>query len=106
MNIDTLFKAVDKAAADSAVIMTHQLRQHALQHGWEPDVTSGLYVKHHEGKFSINIHPSVADRAFVHEYGNETKRPTAALRKYINDTSFADKALLNRLSHHYSKGSK
>jgi hypothetical protein len=86
--------------------MTSLLRQSALDHGWDSDVVSGLSVDHSDDKFSVKVHSSVADRAFVHEYGSEQKRPTAAIRKFLNDSSFAEKAFIKRLDHHYGKESR
>ena len=106
MKIDALRKSLDKASTDSARIMTSLLRQSALDHGWDSDVVSGLSVDHTDNKFSVKIHNSVADRAFVHEYGNEYKRPTAAIRKFLNDSSFVEKTFIKRLGHHYGKEGK
>lgn len=106
MNVDALRKSLDKASADSARILTSQLRQSALQHGWDQDVVGGLSVDHSNDKFSVKIHRSVADRAFIHEYGSEQKRPTATIRKFLNDSSFAERAFVKRLNHHYGKEGK
>ena len=101
MKISAIRKASHKAANDTASFMTHQLRQSALQHGWDRDVVENTSVEYGGNKFTIKVHPDYSARAFVHEYGSETQRPTAVFRKYVNNTSVAQGALVFRMNEHY-----
>jgi len=65
--------------------MTADLRSHALEAGWHPDVVAHMHVEHNNGEFSVKVHPDYHSRAFTHEYGDETARPTAVIRKYSNN---------------------
>lgn len=96
-------KAAQKAAHDTARIMTSQLRQHALESGWDADVVNNLSVINKNGKFTTDIHPSYANRAFTHEYGDEHNRPTATIRKYLNDPVHTNNAFMVALEHHWKK---
>jgi hypothetical protein len=101
VKISAIRKASHKAAQDTASFMTHQLRQSALQHGWDKDVAENTHVEYGSGKFTVKVHPDYSSRAFVHEYGSETQRPTAVIRKYVNDTSVAQGALISQMNEHY-----
>jgi hypothetical protein len=102
--VKKLLEATQKAAKSTAGFMTMQLRQSALQHGWDSDVVAHLHVVHEDGKFKTHVEPEYADRAWVHEYGTEHIRPTAVLRKYSNNPKVAKEALWHSISHHYEGG--
>ena len=93
-----LLEASHKAKQDTAAYMTAQLRRQALHNGWDADVVSTLHVTHADGKFAAQVHPDHADRAFVHEYGNETVRPTATIRKFMNDPENVNSAFMVTLN--------
>jgi len=101
--VKRLADTVHKAKQDTARFMTQQLRQHVLQHGWDADVAAHLSVVHKDGKLSTEVHPDYADRAFVHEFGNENQRPTAAIRKFANNTQVAEEAFKQLVHHHWKK---
>lgn len=101
MKISAVRKASNKASQDTASFMTHQLRLSALQHGWDRDVVENTHVEYSGKKFTVKVHGDYADRAFVHEYGSETQRPTAVIRKYTNDTAVAEGTLVSQINEHY-----
>jgi hypothetical protein len=76
-----------KASKDTATSMTMELRKNALNAGWEKDVVDNMKVKYGKSGFKVRIHPDYQYRAHVHEYGTETKKPTAVIRKYNNPDS-------------------
>lgn len=98
-----LANTIHKAKQDTARFMTQQLQQHVLQHGWDADVAAHLQVTHKDGKLTTEVHPDYADRAFVHEFGNESTRPTAAIRKYANTPAVAERAFGMLFQHHWKK---
>lgn len=83
--------------------MTAQLRRQALHSGWDADVANTLHVSHVDDKFVVNIHPKHADRAFVHEYGDEDVKPTAAIRKFMNNPKNAEDAFMVTLNNHWKE---
>ncbi|CAB4123834.1 hypothetical protein UFOVP45_36 [uncultured Caudovirales phage] len=89
--------AIVKAAHDAASQMTADLRHSATEHGWHPDVVNNMRVNYHSGEFKVDIHPDVKDRAFVHEFGDESTRPSAVIRKYDSQTKNAEATLLRSL---------
>jgi hypothetical protein len=101
--VKKLLEAADKAKQDTARYMTAQLRRQALHHGWDADVVSTLHVSHADGKFSAQVHPDHADRAFVHEYGNEHVRPTAVIRKFMNDPQHVNNAFIVTLNNRWKE---
>jgi hypothetical protein len=80
--------------------MTADLRQRALSSGWHPDVVENMHVQFGDEGFKVNIHEDHAEKAWIHEYGNETSRPTALLRKYANDDSDAKNMFMSNVIHH------
>lgn len=89
-----LIEATQKAKQDTARYMTAQLRNHAIQNGWDADVADTLQVTHENGKFVAKVHPDYSDRAFVHEYGDENVKPTATIRKFMNDPKVVNDAFM------------
>ena len=95
-----LLEATQKAKQDTARVLTSQLRQHALNSGWHPEVVDHIAVTNKGGKFTADIHPDYAARAFTHEYGNETTRPTATIRKFLNNPRNINTAAMAVINHH------
>lgn len=92
--------AIEKAAHDTALYATLELRNHAISDGWEPEVADGLSVEYVDGKFNTKIHSGVSDRAFVHEYGTEVTRPKATVRTFKEDNSHIKEVFARQLHKH------
>jgi hypothetical protein len=101
--VKKLLEATQKATQDTARYMTSQLRSQAQQSGWDPEVASTLNVVHENGKFQAKIPSSHADRAFVHEYGNENIKPTAAIRKFMNNPKNVEDAFMVTLNNRWGQ---
>jgi predicted transcriptional regulator len=80
--VKSLERIANRAAQTSTVEYTHALRAHLAAHNWDSDVVAHTHVAQEDGSFKVVTHPDYADRAFVHEYGSETTRPTAAIRRF------------------------
>lgn len=90
----------EKAAYDTAAFMTADLRERALSSGWHPDVVNNMHVEFGDEGFKVNIHEDHQEKAWIHEYGSESSRPTALLRKYANDHSDAKSMFMNNVAYH------
>lgn len=77
--------------------MTAELRMSALNNGWDANSAFGTNVVHKENSFNLDIDSSVNTQVMNLEYGTEQSRPTAVFRKYGNNTSKIEKALISRL---------
>lgn len=97
----SILKAAEKAAHSTAEQITKNVRNQALASGWSPEVVSNVSIKHVNGSFKVEIHPDYADRAFVHEYGDETTPPTAVLRKHANNKAETTKVYNEMLKRHF-----
>jgi hypothetical protein len=93
-------EAVAKAKQDTARFMTRQLRQHATDNGWDSEVVNNMHVTHENGKFSTHVHPAHVEKAMNLEYGTESQRPRAAVRKFLNDSKTSERAFMTRINHH------
>jgi len=103
--ISRVKQALKKFSDDAAGNLTDKLRQSALAHGWDKDVVAHLTVEHSNNSFNVHVHPDYQDRAFVHEYGSETQRPTAVIRKFSNRKAEIQAAIAGNLDQHY-RGTK
>ena len=92
--------AIHKAAHDTAGYMTSEVRQSALQHGWNNEVANSITVDYKDGDFHHSVAPEHEEAAWVHEYGTENERPTAVLRKYGGNADHLDSAFMMSLSKH------
>lgn len=95
-----IVNALEKAAADTARSVQRQLRRSALEHGWDPKVVANTRVVYKDNQYSVVVSPKYADKAFVHEFGNENEQPTAVVRKLNNRMGTTEKSLLDNLHKH------
>lgn len=93
-------KAITDATHDSTKIMTAEVRQHALNQGWEPEVAAGLTISFNGDNIKYDLGDKHRDRAFVHEFGDENKQPKATVRRYLNDKGTAKQTFQQVLSAH------
>jgi hypothetical protein len=81
----SILNNLHSAAHDTAQFMEGEIRKSAISHGWDQKVVDNLHVRFHDNKFNVYVHDKYVGDALTHEFGNESKRPTAALRKYNNN---------------------
>ena len=96
-------KALEQAIPGTEATLTEKLRQSAIAHGWHPDVVAHMNVQHKDGAFHAVIAPEYSDRAFVHEFGDESSRPTAVLRKFGNDTNAIHQTYMDKVNEQYGR---
>jgi len=96
----SILENIHKAAHDTAQFMEGEVRERALASGWKPEVVDNLHVRFHNNKFSVFVHDKFVGDALTHEFGNETKRPTAVLRKYGNKPGKASANFVANLDRH------
>ena len=89
----------------AAQTMTERLRSSALSHGWDPSVVSNMEGRPSGNSFHVHVHPDYAQRAHVLEFGSEGSRPTAAIRKFSNDSKSLQGMVVHNINHVYG-GSK
>lgn len=80
--------------------MSAHVRAETRASGWPEDIVRGMHVKYTDGQFSVHSHPDHKDDVLNLEYGTPDSQPTAALRRYSNRTSEAQKFLLGRTAVH------
>lgn len=95
-----LLEAVKKAAKDTSAYMTFDVRNSARAHGWSPEEAASLRVRYDDGKFTVHAEGEHAEAALTKEYGTETERPTAVIRKYSNSSGQAEQVFINQLKKH------
>ena len=88
--------AAKKALNDTTLYMTAEVRSHAQQSGWDSDAVNSLRVINNNG--SIDVISSNPDRVKDMEYGNEFRRPNAALRQYANRPQKAEEMFAKRMN--------
>jgi hypothetical protein len=88
------------AAHDTAQYIQGEIRKSAISHGWDKKVVNNLHVRFHDNKFNVYVHDKYMGAALTHEFGNESKRPTAAIRKYSNTPTGAGSKFIESLGEH------
>lgn len=86
----TYAEAVKQAISQTAPVMTGQLRKSARQMGWPARVTRSLRVSGTDTGFQW----TGPEEAMDWEYGTVDRPPAPAIRRYMNRTQDAEKALL------------
>lgn len=79
-----VIEKAEKSAHVAAAHMEADLRRSALEHGWHHEVANSLTVNYHEGQFKVHVPEQYADKAYVHEFGDQNTLPTGVIRKYNN----------------------
>lgn len=95
--------AISKAASDTARYMTADIRRSARQHGWADHEISAISVSYDGKAFNASLEGEHASAAWDREYGTETQRPTAVLRKYSNNPGKAEAVFMKQLSKHLGR---
>lgn len=90
--------ALDDAAAITASKLTAGIRRTAHESGWAPHIAESLSVVYKEGKFDVSVPEEHSDEAWKYEYGSQTRRPTAVIRKYQHSNA-ESKAFFSTLNH-------
>lgn len=88
-------KFIQNLSHQTAKELTSELRERASANGWDKEVVDNMHVEYTDKKMKVNIHPDYAERAFKHEFGTETTRPSAVIRKLGNDRN-AGKLVISR----------
>jgi hypothetical protein len=93
-----VLKHFPQAAAETARSMTYDLRNSAIEHGWHPEVANNLFIVHDGSQFKVHVPDAYKKTVHELEYGTETQRPTAVLRKFNNRPESMDKAFMKSIS--------
>jgi len=83
--VEKFLKAHQQVADELALFMTADIRNRARGDGWDDGVVERLRVVKDGEKYSVTAPSSVGDAAWVSEFGDAEKLPTATVRRY--DTS-------------------
>ena len=93
-------QALHKASVDTSRLMSAHLRSETQASGWPHEVTRHLHVSYNGDSFNVHAHKTHADEVHKLEYGTPDTQPTAAIRRFANRTSEANKFLLARFNQH------
>jgi hypothetical protein len=81
-------KALKSAGLKTSTYLTADLRAYLVDFGWDEAAASAVRVVYNTvGGFQLKISGTYKKAAETLEYGNESSRPTAAIRKYFNTPS-------------------
>jgi hypothetical protein len=92
--------AVAKAGVDAARSLTMDLYDSAIEHGWHPDIARHLSINFDGQHLRVNYPDHVKSHIENLEYGTETQRPTAVIRKFKNRSADIDRVTEQALSKH------
>lgn len=89
-----------KAGTSAANSLTQHLRGLAAKQGWHPRLANSLSVNFDGKGFKVSYPDEVRDDVHRLEYGTETTRPTAVIRKFKNRQAHIDNTFVSHLNQH------
>jgi len=92
--------AIETASKETAAFMTAHVKAEANVNNWPSHVVSSLHVTHGKDGFRVKVHPDHRDEALDWEYGTPGRQPTAAMRRFNNNTRDSEQFFLGRLKAH------
>jgi len=95
--VKRLADSARKIANQTSLLMTSDLRQSAMDNGWGAEVASNTHVMYDGKSYLIDVRSDLESQAMDLEYGTPSTRPTAAIRKYSNNTQDAENAFVTAL---------
>lgn len=64
--------------------LSNDLRSSALSSGWPVSTSMSLAVEMKDGKIGVSYPDEIRDEVHSWEYGTETRRPHAVIRRFMN----------------------
>jgi hypothetical protein len=98
--------ALKAAGAETAQLMTSQLREEMLSSGWDSRLVAKIRVRFFNNKFEVKIPSKMKNMVSTLEYGSSDTPPSAVLRKFANRTQEAEKFLSQRAVAYMAGGKK
>ena len=89
--------ALNKSAHETARYMSTHLQNEARAAGWPDHIVKGMKVQHHDGEFKISANSKHSKEIKNLEYGTPDSRPTAAMRRFSNNTAEAEEFFVGRM---------
>jgi hypothetical protein len=89
--------ALNKSAQETARYMSTHLQNEARAAGWPDHIVNGMKVQHHDGEFKISANSKHSKEIKNLEYGTPDSRPTAAMRRFSNNTAEAEEFFVGRM---------
>jgi hypothetical protein len=86
----SLISMIKQAVSEATPELTQSLRKSAYDQGWDADAGRSLQVNFSENSFDIKMSQAAEDL----EYGNMDRPPSAAVRRWSNDTNNIGQALI------------
>lgn len=77
-------EAINKAGEKAAEELSEQLSQNAISDGWPKGAANSLTVKFNSGQFEMSHAPEHGTVVFDMEFGTETSKGTATIRKTLS----------------------
>ena len=73
------------------------LREYLMSSGWPFEAAMSVLLSYSGETLSYDFEGPAAEAAQTLEFGNESQRPTAAVRKFLNKSEIIEKVYLRNL---------
>lgn len=93
----THLNAVDTASEEAAYAISLALKTHLVGQGWPRRVAESVKIIRTASGFDVDFEGENADEAQTLEYGNEYRRPTGSVRKFLRNESLLYQLYFDRL---------
>jgi hypothetical protein len=88
---------ITKAGEDTAFVITENLRSYLTSSGWPSDAANSVNIVRNGSSFVVKYEgPNVAQAQLL-EFGSESLRPSAAVRKFLNSEASMMSAYMDRI---------
>jgi hypothetical protein len=92
--MDELTQALKLTLHQLVKQMSEQAKNQAINDGWELDIASSIDVRHEGNSLAFSVSDEYAEKAFIHEFGDQNNSPKATLRKFGNQNKSAEATAL------------
>lgn len=92
-----LADALKKSLKDTSRELTAEMRDTAIQQGWDANVANGLTLQVGLGNLAMAVKSNIQNRALDLEYGTSDASPNSVMRKFTNNRQKIEKTIIANL---------
>jgi hypothetical protein len=91
------FDELTKAGEEAAFVITENLRSYLISSGWPADAANSVQIVRNGSSFTVKYEgPNVAEAQLL-EFGSESIRPSASIRKFLNSEASLMSTYMDRI---------
>lgn len=92
-----LTDALKKSLKDSSQELTADMRNTAVEQGWDEGIAQGMTINLGLGSIAMAVKSSIQEKVMDLEYGTTQSTPNAVMRKYSNNRPLVEGTIIANL---------